>query len=247
MTQPAQTDPTHPAVAGSTQPAAQPAAYPDARPAAQPDARAAHPRLPSASVAARDAFLARVRAAQPPARQRPVVPDFEPVTHNATERIAHFTQALDGMGGKCVDLTAPGAPDALDIIRARFGDLPICSATAEVQGDRPLDASMSPASMHDVEVAVVRARFGVAETGSVWFSETEYVVNSIGYLAQHLVILLDPDEIVPGVQDAYRRPDFAQARYAVLVTGPSATADIEGILIRGAQGVRSLTVLFKKA
>jgi L-lactate dehydrogenase complex protein LldG len=28
----------------------------------------------------------------------------------------------------------------------------------------------------------------------------------------------------------------------VLVTGPSATADIEGVLIHGAQGVRSLTV-----
>jgi L-lactate dehydrogenase complex protein LldG len=231
MTQPAQTDP------------AQPAAIDPAR----PDVRAAQPGLPSASVAAREKFLARVRAAQPTARPRPEVPDFEPVTHNATDRIAYFTQALDGMGGKCVDLTVPGAPDALELIRSRFGDLPICSATAEVQGDRPLDASMSPASMHDVEVAVVRARFGVAETGSVWFSETEYVVNSIGYLAQHLVILLDPDQIVPGVQDAYRRPDFAQARYAVLVTGPSATADIEGILIRGAQGVRSLTVLFKRA
>jgi len=243
MTLPAQTDSASPAAPGLAQSAPRPAVQPDL----QNDVRSAHPRLPSASVAARDAFLARVRAAQPPARPRPMVPDFEPVTHNAAERVAHFTQALDGMGGKCVDLTAPGAPDALDIIRSRFGDLPICSATAEVQGDRPLDASMSPASMHDVEVAVVRARFGVAETGSVWFSETEYVVNSIGYLAQHLVILLDPDDIVPGVQDSYGPPYFAQAGYVLIGTGPSATADIEGILIRGAQGVRSLTVLFKKA
>ena len=29
----------------------------------------------------------------------------------------------------------------------------------------------------------------------------------------------------------------------MLVTGPSATADIEGVLIHGAEGVRSLTVL----
>ena len=27
------------------------------------------------------------------------------------------------------------------------------------------------------------------------------------------------------------------------MTGPSATADIEGVLIRGAQGIRSLTVV----
>jgi len=87
----------------------------------------------------------------------------------------------------------------------------------------------------------------VAETGSVWFSEDEYIVNSIGYLVQHLVVLLDPAQIVDGLQDVYRRDDFKAARYAVLVTGPSATADIEGVLIRGAQGVRSLTVVLLAA
>jgi L-lactate dehydrogenase complex protein LldG len=95
-----------------------------------------------------------------------------------------------------------------------------------------------------VDVGVVRARFGVAETGSVWFSEREYVVNSLGYIVQHLVVLLDPAQMVDGLQDVYRRPDFRGARYAALVTGPSATADIEGVLIRGAQGVRSLTVVW---
>jgi L-lactate dehydrogenase complex protein LldG len=57
-------------------------------------------------------------------------------------------------------------------------------------------------------------------------------------------VLLDPTQVVAGLQDAYRREDFRDARYAVLVTGPSATADIEGVLIRGAQGVRSLTVVW---
>ncbi|MDR3388593.1 MAG: hypothetical protein P4L92_16220, partial [Rudaea sp.] len=58
----------------------------------------------------------------------------------------------------------------------------------------------------------------------------------------HLVVLLDPAQLLDGLQDVYRRDDFRDARYAALVTGPSATADIEGVLIRGAQGVRSLTV-----
>jgi L-lactate dehydrogenase complex protein LldG len=58
-----------------------------------------------------------------------------------------------------------------------------------------------------------------------------------------LVALLDPAEIVGNLHQAYRDPRFRTARYAVLVTGPSATADIEGVLIHGAQGVRSLTVV----
>jgi L-lactate dehydrogenase complex protein LldG len=89
----------------------------------------------------------------------------------------------------------------------------------------------------------VRARFGVAETGSVWLSEREFGVNALGFLPQHLVVLLDPRAIVGNLHHAYRHPAFREARYAVLMTGPSATADIEGILVRGAQGIRSLIVV----
>jgi len=64
-----------------------------------------------------------------------------------------------------------------------------------------------------------------------------------GYLPQHLIVLVDPADIVLNLHHAYQRPEFRQGHYAVFHTGPSATADIEGVLIHGAQGVRSLTVL----
>jgi L-lactate dehydrogenase complex protein LldG len=188
----------------------------------------------------REAFLAKVRAAQPDARQRPEVPLF---ASTGGDLRARFTAALAGMGGTCVE--AASAADVLALIHERFGiEASVCSATAEVPGTRPLAADTAPASLQDVDVGVVRARFGVAETGSVWFSEREYVVNALGYIVQHLVVLLDPAQMIDGLQDLYRRPDFREARYAALVTGPSATADIEGVLIRGAQGVRSLTVVW---
>ena len=188
----------------------------------------------------REAFLAKVRAAQPDARQRPEVPLF---ASTGGDLRARFTAALAGMGGTCVE--AASAADVLALIHERFGiEASVCSATAEVPGTRPLAADTAPASLQDVDVGVVRARFGVAETGSVWFSEREYVVNALGYIVQHLVVLLDPAQMIDGLQDLYRRPDFREACYAALVTGPSATADIEGVLIRGAQGVRSLTVVW---
>jgi L-lactate dehydrogenase complex protein LldG len=43
--------------------------------------------------------------------------------------------------------------------------------------------------------------------------------------------------------EAYQNPAFSTARYAVFHTGPSATGDIEGVLVHGAQGVRSLSVI----
>jgi len=199
----------------------------------------------SSDPATRAAFLARVKAAQPPARPLPEAAHFPGPEHDAEQRLARFCSALEGMGGRALvldgEVTRANLPGR---IQALFqAPLPLCSATPEVAVPRMLDAATPPASLHDVEVAVVRGRYGVAETGSVWFSEAEYQVNAIGYLAQHLVVLLDPSALVDGLQDIYRLPDFAQARYAVLVTGPSATADIEGVLIRGAQGVRSLTVI----
>ena len=56
-------------------------------------------------------------------------------------------------------------------------------------------------------------------------------------------MLIGPNRIVMNQHRAYQRDDFAGARYTVFHTGPSATADIEGVLVRGAQGVRSLTVM----
>ena len=191
----------------------------------------------------REDFLAKVRQAQPPARPRPDVPLF--ATAGGDLR-ARFTAALQMMGGTCVEATA--ASEVSELIRERFGAAAsIASASREVPGTQALTTDTEPASLQDIDVGVVRARFGVAETGSVWFSEREYQVNALGYIVQHLVVLLDPAQLLDGLQDVYRRDDFRDARYAVLVTGPSATADIEGVLIRGAQGVRSLMVAWVAA
>lgn len=190
---------------------------------------------------ARKRFIEKVRAAQPPATVRPEVPLF-PVTDSRSAK-ERFEAALHLMGGQSLTLGRPA--DLSAWMAQRFSaNAIVCSAVPEIEGNRRLDDTTSPASLADVDAGVVRARFGVAETGSLWFSETEYRVNALGYLPQHLVVLLKEGALLDGLQDVYRQADFYTARYAALVTGPSATADIEGVMIRGAQGVRSLTVVW---
>jgi len=190
-------------------------------------------------VSSRDAILAAVRANQPaPAPPIPAIPLFERTSRSLIEE---FQEALVSMGGKFAPTLDASGLDGL--VRSLFPDAAvICSATPELRGTRTLDHSTDPAALADVDVGVVRAAFGVAETGSVWLSDEELQVNALAYLAQHFVVLLDPTRIVGNLHHAYRDARFKTARYAVLVTGPSATADIEGVLIHGAQGVRSLTV-----
>jgi L-lactate dehydrogenase complex protein LldG len=153
-----------------------------------------------------------------------------------------FRSGFELLGGTFVDYV-PGTD-----LNAKVAELfpqaqVICSAVTEVKGTKRLQDIKLPAELNDVDVAVVRPAFAVAETGSIWLSEAELGVIALGYLAQHLVALLDPADIVLNLHHAYKDSRFKTANYAVLMTGPSATADIEGVLIRGAQGVRSLKLI----
>jgi len=190
-------------------------------------------------MSSRAQILARVRRNQPPWRALPEIPSFE---RPLADPWAAFASELARMVGSVAEPAEGVALDAF--IRDRFPEARvICSATAEVAGTRSVSTVRQPAELDDVDVGVVRAAFGVAETGSVWLSEREFGVNVLGFLSQHLVVLLDPKSVVPDLHHAYRYPGFREARYAVFMTGPSATADIEGVLVRGAQGIRTLTVI----
>jgi len=146
------------------------------------------------------------------------------------------------MGGRFVDAPPDGDLDAC--IRGLFPDANvICSATYEAKGNRPMEAIGVPRDLADVDVGIVRAVFGVAETGSVWISDAQFKVNALGFLPQQLIVLLDPNAIVANMHRAYGHRGISEAKYSVFMTGPSATADIEGVLIHGAQGIRTLTVI----
>jgi L-lactate dehydrogenase complex protein LldG len=187
----------------------------------------------------RTEILARIRKNQPPPRSPPEVPRFDKPELSPLES---FKTALTRMGGKLAEAPADRDLDAL--IGRLFPDAKVvCSATPEVKGNRPIGRVKRPTELADVDVGVARAAFGVAETGSLWVSERELVVNALGFLSQHLVVLLDPARIVGNLHHAYRERAWFDASYGAFMTGPSATADIEGILIHGAQGIRTLTVV----
>jgi L-lactate dehydrogenase complex protein LldG len=120
----------------------------------------------------------------------------------------------------------------------------ICSAVPEIAGTHRAEAFQDPHELADVDLGVVRAQFGVAESGAVWLTQEDLVVNALGFLSQHLIVLLDPDEIVRDMHEAYRRVRLDVTGYGCFMMGPSATADVEATLVHGAQGPRSLDVFF---
>ena len=190
-------------------------------------------------MSSRDDILARVRNNQPAPKPLPALPVFD---REIKAPLATFKANLQRMGGKFVDILANAT--ITETLRDLFPEAKVfCSAVPEFAGNRPIEQVRAPAELHDVDVGIVRAVYGVVETGSVWLTGREFKVDALGFLVQHLVVLLDPAQLVPTMHHAYRRRADFDSPYGVFMTGPSATADIEGVLIHGAQGIRSLTVI----
>jgi LUD domain len=110
----------------------------------------------------------------------------------------------------------------------------------EALGGRSVEIADATAAAN---VVVIRSPLGVAEAGAVWLTEADLVVNALGVLSQHLVVLLDPAAIVPTMHDACARIYLAGSPYGVFMAGPSATGDVEGVIVHRAQSARSLAVL----
>ena len=123
----------------------------------------------------------------------------------------------------------------------------ICSAVPEIAGTRQIATVNDPHELADVDVGVVRARFGVAESGAVWLTQEDLVVDALGFLSQHLIVLLDPEQIVADTHESYHRVRLDETAFGCFMMGPSATADVEATLVHGAQGARSLNVFFLPA
>ena len=188
---------------------------------------------------AREEILAAVRVNAPRGDFPLPQPSAFPFDDGGS-RIATFRNNLAAMGGHCRTGSIPETmselfPDATQVV----------STVPDYQGTRTITEQSDPRSLADVDIAITRAAFGVAETGSVLLLDDSLVCNAVAYLAQHLIVLLDSEAILLTLQEAYLRAEFHRHRYASFHTGPSATADIEGVLIYGAQGVRSLTVVLR--
>jgi L-lactate dehydrogenase complex protein LldG len=186
----------------------------------------------------REHLLNNVRKNQPATRQLPAIPAFHPETESL---VSVFERSLKYMAGAFVESPPPNSSAYL---REKFPDAKnICSVALEYAGNKKPEDYSNWADAAEIDVTIVRSPLAVAETGSVLLTENELRVNTIGFLAHDIVILLDPKDIVEDIHDAYQHPAFRENKYAVLMMGPSGSADIGGKTIHPAQGIMTLTVI----
>jgi L-lactate dehydrogenase complex protein LldG len=189
----------------------------------------------------REQILSNIRANIPPQPvERPQIPVFTKA--DADLRLV-FERHLEEAGGAAHDIEDRAETQA-KIASLHPTARVICSAVPEVPGTRRAETIRDPHELADVDVGVVRAQYGVAESGAIRLTQEDLIVDALGFLSQHLIVLLDPEQIVADMHEAYARVRLDQTAYGCFMMGPSATGDIEATLVHGAQGARSLNVFF---
>ena len=125
------------------------------------------------------------------------------------------------------------------------GATTIVSTLPNVPGNLDPGECEDPLQLAGVDLAVLEAQVGVAENGAMWVSEREAIHRVLPFITQHLILVVDRDNLVGTMHEAYRRIDVRATGFGVFIAGPSKTADIEQSLVIGAHGPRSLVVCLR--
>lgn len=188
---------------------------------------------------AREVILAAVRAALPPAVERP--PALEPFESEmtqgslaeafvaaATSAGAEVTRSDRGSVAEVVASLAAGARSAFT-----FASEPVPTT----------DASGDPHELAELDLVVCESALGVAENGAVWLATSDSMARAALLLAQRVVVVVSERDLVRDLHEAYARLDVRAYPFGAFVAGPSKTADIEQALVIGAHGPKAFTVL----
>lgn len=182
-------------------------------------------------------ILSRIQQAKPAPVPLPDMPTF--AVH--TDPKEAFTNTAAVVGIRII----PETKDINAEIKRLFPDAQqIASPLPEVASTFDITSVTDPHELALVDVAVIKGRLGVAENGAIWVTEADCVHRVLPFITQHLVILLEPDHLVHQMHEAYAKIKIDETGFGLFVAGPSKTADIEQSLVIGAQGARSLTVIF---
>lgn len=204
----------------------------------------------------RDRFAALKREAgglppQPDSELRPASQAVNPMTApqpgGESASIERFITELEALGGQVVRCEADPAAAILALLHDRgVQSIQSWEAPALPPG---LRSSLEAAGIQiqanpdpDLKVGLTGALAAIAESGSLVITGDPERPLTASLLPEIHLAVLDRRTIVERLAEALNLPAVRQASAAVIITGPSRTADIEMTLTIGVHGPRELIV-----
>lgn len=176
----------------------------------------------------RDAILGRLPSSRPLAEPPGTQASIPPLDDDLW---AVFQERLEALGGRLLTLSGRPTPGAI----ADATGVRLDAAIGDLAGLAPHKDPWT------ATVGVTWAEIAIAETGSLIVRARPNRSRLTSLTPPIHIALIRNDAIVPHLEDAMGA--FAQDRTAVIITGPSRTADIEGVLVRGVHGPGELIVV----
>jgi len=217
-------------------------------------------------MSSRDAILKRLR--QRLDGEIPVPPsDFTVMTERGwsqEERLVRFEAGITAVRGEVVKTTRADWTRALvqvlvekgvgTLALGRFHDVTIEAREALaahditlVDADRDIE-SWSREQFENIDAGLTSTQGGIAETGSLWLWPTPDEPRRLSLVPPIHIAVLDAGHIQDTFFDVLRDRRWTEQMptNALLISGPSKTADIEQTLVYGVHGPRQLVVLLRQ-
>ncbi|MCE6992900.1 LUD domain-containing protein [Dyadobacter sp. CY323] len=189
-------------------------------------------------MSSRDNMLKLIRQNKPDHVALPPVIRFDSLFENTEEKFRETLAAIytEVFPVKNMDELAAKASELFAGVVNRATTIPELGSWA----DFSLNVS-DPHELETVEIAILKAEFGVAENGAVWISEKYLPHRALPFITQNLAFVIPRNALVDNMHDAYERLQDTTG-WGCFIAGPSKTADIEQSLVIGAHGARSMVI-----
>lgn len=217
---------------------------------------------------ARHSILEKLRAAQAQPKPALVAEDYRPVAeaHHYTtdERIARFKRLMQEVKTEIHDVGDDWpATLARLMCEKQLSNLLIAPETvhgAAVVAHWQMAASLPPLKAYEANIeswreemffntaaSLTACRAGIAASGSLVLWPTPQEPRLMSLVPPVHFALLEADQIVDNLPELMEKEHWAQSMptNALLISGPSKTADIQQTLAYGAHGPKELVVLLK--
>jgi L-lactate dehydrogenase complex protein LldG len=198
---------------------------------------------------ARDDVLARVRAAlaDVPRDEAPVAPAYEPPGPSGVDPVGHFVDRVSDYRAtvrETRDVPATVAQVCAEHAARRIGvprGLPAEWRPDDVE--LVIDDGLSARELDALDGALTGCALAIAETGTIVLDGGERSGRRALTLVPDLYLcIVERARVVSTVPEAFRALEGARGPFT-LVSGPSATSDIELDRVEGVHGPRRLEVL----
>jgi L-lactate dehydrogenase complex protein LldG len=192
-------------------------------------------------MSSREKILKEIAAKKPGILPLPFLP-AAPLDTERFVKIQKFRTILEGIGGKVIEVQDSSEIESVLSALKQQGLKVACLCPGIGEGNLNITPRQSATELEAIDTAFISGSFGVAENGSVWLYESQFINRLLPFICQHLVILLDAGAVLSDMHEAYRHIEVSKEGYGLFLAGPSKTADIEQSLVIGAHGARSTTV-----